>query len=96
MFANSIATKVISIAALVLSIGVQSAEAANKRIFIGTAQIPLSTAKVRCNNIAAQVGGSRAIVTVNYLKMAQCDLISLRNLTDAESQRFGRSYTFGR
>jgi hypothetical protein len=96
MFANSIAAKVVSIATLALSIGVQGAHAASQRIFIGTAQIPLAAAQMRCNNVAAQVGGSRAVVTINYLKMAQCDLISPRPLTDAESQRFGRSFTYGR
>jgi hypothetical protein len=87
----------ISAAAMLMMLGVQAASAAPaKRVFIGTANIPVQTAIFRCNNIAAQVKDARAIVSVNYLKLAQCDLATNTRLTDEQSKRFGRSFTFGR
>jgi hypothetical protein len=81
------------VATLVLS--AQGAQAANKRIFIGTANLSIPTAQQRCSNIAAQVWGSSPIVSVNWMGLKQCDLNSPRDLTEAESKKFGDSFTYG-
>jgi hypothetical protein len=93
-FVPAIAKFVPAIAA-VLGLGAQGAHAANRRIFIGTANITIPMAQQRCSNIAAQVAGSSPTVAVNWMGLKDCYLNSPRDLTEAESRKFGNSYTYG-
>lgn len=92
---NSKSARSAVLALLITASGVQIAKAAEaKSIFIGTADIAIDTAVLRCNNIAASIG-ARSIVSVNWLGLKQCEIVTDKHISDSQSRRFGNHFVYG-